>query len=97
MPAETAQCISYRWGITANTPRLGHNFVEIEITNRCRRDLEPDDLWFEVAGFRDGGLVQSARARPFEGARRGRGTTLALDLPGSVDWYDEIVVKLIER
>jgi len=83
--------------ITANTPRLGHNFVEIEVTNRCDRDLVPDDLWFEVSGWRDGGLVQSVRAKPFDRAARGRSVTLALDLPGSVDWYDEIKVALMGR
>ena len=94
-PAKPPQCVSYRWTITANTPRLGHNFVEIEVTNRCDRDLVPDDLWFEVTGWRDGGLVQSVRAKPFEGARRERKTTLAVDLPGSVDWYDDIRVRLV--
>lgn len=69
--------------------------MEIEVTNRCDRDLKPDDLWFEVSGWREGGLVQSVRAKPFEGAKRERNTTLAVDLPGSVDWYDEIRVRLV--
>lgn len=67
--------------------------VEIQVTNRCDKDLTPDDLWFEACGFRDGGLVQQARARPFEGARKQGRVTLAFDLPGSVDWYDEIKVE----
>ena len=96
-PTKSPQCISFRSMITANTPRLGHNFVEIEVTNRCDKDLVTDDLWFEVSGWRDGGLVQSVRAKPFEGAARGRSVTLALDLPGSVDWYDEIRVELLGR
>ncbi|MEN8165730.1 MAG: hypothetical protein ABFS37_16495 [Acidobacteriota bacterium] len=66
------------------------------MTNRCDRDLVPDDLWFEISGWRHGGLVQSVRAKPFEGARRGRKATLAVDLPGSVDWYDEIRVILMD-
>jgi len=95
--AEPPQCVAFRWTITANTPRLGQNFVEIEVTNRCDRDLESEDLWFEVTGWREGSLVQSVRAKPFDRAARGRSVTLALDLPGSVDWYDEIRVTPVGR
>jgi len=91
------RCIDYGWTISPNTPGLGHNFVEISVTNRCSRDLEPDELWFEVSGWRDGGLVQVVRAKPFDRVTRGRMVTLALDLPGSVDWYDEIRVEWDER
>ena len=90
---DSPTCVGFSWMITANTPSLGHNFLEIEITNRCSRDLEPDDLWFTVSGWRDGGLVQTARGKPFDRVARGRSVTLALDFPGSVDWYDEIVVE----
>ncbi len=91
--ADDGPCVEYSWSITANMPRFGHNFVEISITNRCGRDLEPDDMWFTVTGWRDGGLVQTARARPFDRAPAGRSVVLSLDLPGSVDWYDEIRVE----
>ncbi len=95
--AEWPDCVSFSWLITPNTPFLGHNLVEIEVVNRCDRDLETDDLWFNVAGWRDGGLVQTARAKPFDRALRGRTVSLALDLPGSVDWYDDIRVTLVGR
>lgn len=97
VPEESLQCASFRWMITPNMPGLGHNVVEIQVTNNCHRDLEPDDLWFEISGMRDGGLVHNARAKPFEGAKRRGTVTLTVDLPGSVDWYDDIQIRHVGR
>jgi len=66
--------------------------IDIRVDNRCPYDLGPNNLVFDITGWRDGGRVQSVRGMPFETIRRGRSGDLSIGLPGSMDWYDEIEV-----
>jgi hypothetical protein len=70
--------------------------TEIRANNDCIRDLGPLELMFEISGWRDGELVQSVRARPFDRIRRGHSEIVSVGLPGSIDWYDEITVEIID-
>jgi len=70
--------------------------TEIRAQNNCNRDINPLELMFEISGWRDGGLVQSVRASPFDRIRRRHSEIIAIGLPGSLDWYDEISVEIIE-
>ena len=70
--------------------------TEIRINNRCNRDLAPTDLLFVISGWRDGGLIQSVRAMPFDRIRRRHSDIISVGLPGSLDWYDEITVEIID-
>ena len=54
------------------------------------------DLWFEITGWRDGAHVQSVRGHPFEDIGPNRSGNIAIGLPGSLDWYDEITVEIID-
>jgi hypothetical protein len=51
---------------------------------------------FEISGWRNGALVQSVRARPFDRIRRRHSGIISIGLPGSIDWYDRITVEIIE-
>jgi len=64
--------------------------------NRCNRDLGALDLWFEITGWRQGGRVQSVRGHPFDQIRKGRSGIITIGLPGSIDWYDEITVEIVD-
>jgi hypothetical protein len=70
--------------------------VEIEVSNRCRRALEPVEIWFRVTGYRDGASVQTATGHPFRTLLPGRSENFVIGLPGSIDWYDEITVEFVE-
>jgi hypothetical protein len=70
--------------------------TEIKAINNCNRDLEPPDLLFEISGWRQGALVQSVRAMPFDRIRRRHSGIISIGLPGSVDWYDTITVEIID-
>ncbi len=70
--------------------------MEIEAVNRCPRDLGPLDLWFEITGWRQGARVQSVRGHPFDQISKGRSGIIAIGLPGSIDWYDEITVEIVD-
>jgi hypothetical protein len=76
--------------------RFGQALVEIQIVNHCRRDLAPTDLYFRVAGYRNGGLVQEVRAHPLETVYRNHVGRVTVGLPGSLSWYDRVEVELIE-
>jgi len=90
-----AECVSFRWSTQQVFRPSAHVLVEIDADNRCSRDLEPLDLWFEISGWRQGGLVQSVRGHPFERIRRGASGVVAIGLPGSIDWYDEVRVEIV--
>ncbi|MFV2072892.1 MAG: hypothetical protein ACC742_09615, partial [Thermoanaerobaculales bacterium] len=91
-----SECVTYSWtSIQVFRPSV-HVKVDINVVNRCSRDLSSLDLWFEITGWREGDLIQSVRGHPFEGVRRGFSTDLAIGLPGSIDWYDEITVEIID-
>jgi hypothetical protein len=89
-----AQCVRASWDAHQSLAAWGNVLVNISATNTCRRVLQPTDVWFRVSGFRDGGLVQTAQGSPFEEIYPGRTTRFGIGLPGSIDWYDEIVVEV---
>lgn len=71
---------------------LGRILVDVQLENRCGRDLAPLEVWFWVGGYRNGELVQSVSGHPFDPiARDGEGRA-SIVLPGSMDWYDRIEV-----
>ena len=74
-----AECVSFRWTSSQVFAPSAQVLVEIDADNRCNRDLGPLDLWFEISGWRDGGLVQSVRGHPFERVRRGGSAIVAID------------------
>ncbi len=69
--------------------------TEITAKNSCNRDINPPDLMFEITGWRDGEFIQSVRASPFDRIRRRHSGIISVGLPGSIDWYDEITVEII--
>lgn len=73
----------------------GQILVEVEIANHCGRDLAPLEVWLEVAGYRDGAVVQTVRGHPFEELWDGDSTEVVIGLPGSLDWYDRVEVRVL--
>ena len=91
-----SECVSFRWSsIQAFSPSAQVK-VEINAVNRCGRDIDPLDLWFEVTGWRNGELIQTARGHPFDPLRRRHSVMTYIGLPGSIDWYDEIRVEIVD-
>ena len=106
-PAETArpapsptpapsQCVSFRWSAGQVFSPSAQVMIEIDVRNGCRRDFGALELWFEIVGWRRGDRVQSVRGHPFERIRAGRSGTVTIGLPGSIDWYDEITVTIVD-
>lgn len=98
-PARTprvSECVTYRWTSVQIFRPFAQVLIEINASNRCNRDLGPLDLWFEITGWRDGGLVQTVRGHPFDFIRRRHSGIIAIGLPGSIDWYDEITVEIVD-
>jgi hypothetical protein len=91
-----SECVDYRWTTVQVFRPIVQVVTEITASNNCNRDIQPTDLLFEVAGWRDGGLVQSVRAMPFDRIRRRRSGIITIGLPGSLDWYHEITVEIID-
>jgi hypothetical protein len=92
-----AQCVTATW--TAQQSFLGRRadvLVEIRAVNRCRRILRPTDFFFRIVGYRDGSPVQTAQGHPFREIFPGRSEVVTIGLPGSIDWYDEIVVEILD-
>ncbi len=75
----------------------GNVLVEVHISNRCGRDLEPLQVWLEITGLRGGDTVQSVRGHPFEELRDGDSAEVLIGLPGSIDWYDQIAVRVLPQ
>ncbi len=99
MPTPTpllSECVLYRWTARQVFLPSAQVMIEIDITNRCNRDLDQMDLWFDITGWRNGQWIQNVRGHPFEKIGRGRGGTVTIGLPGSIDWYDEIVVEIVD-
>jgi hypothetical protein len=92
----TSECVTFRWSAHQVFRPSAQVLVEIDALNRCNRDLGPLDLWFAITGWRDGGLVQSVRGHPFDRVTRGRSEIITIGLPGSIDWYDEITVEIVD-
>ena len=91
-----SECVSYRWTTVQVFRPMAQVLTEIRAKNNCNRDLNPQDLMFEISGWRDGGLVQSVRGMPFDRIRRRHSEIVSIGLPGSLDWYDEITVEIID-
>lgn len=88
------QCVAIAWASRQGT--LTQVLVDIEAENRCGRDLEPLDVWFEVSGFRQGDLIQSARGHLFDRLYRGAIGRATIALPGSADWMETIQVVVLD-
>jgi outer membrane biosynthesis protein TonB len=93
---KVSQCVSYRWTTIQVFTPSAQVLTEIKAQNNCNRDIQPTDLMFEISGWRDGGLVQSVRGMPFDRIRRRHSGIISIGLPGSLDWYDEITVVIID-
>lgn len=91
-----SQCVRFSFTTVQTFIPSAQVKVDIRVDNRCPYDLGPDNLWFEITGWRDGGRVQTARGHPFSTIRRGRSGDLAIGLPGSADWYDRIDVVVMD-
>ena len=91
-----SECVTYRWTSVQVFRPSAHVLIEINAANRCNRDLGPLDLWFQITGWRDGGLVQTVRGHPFDSIRRRQSGDIAIGLPGSIDWYDRITVEIVD-
>jgi hypothetical protein len=70
--------------------------VEIRAVNRCRRILQPTEVFFRISGFRDGAVVQTAQGHAFREIFPNRSEYVTIGLPGSIDWYDEIIVEVLD-
>jgi hypothetical protein len=88
--------VTYRWTSVQIFRPSAQVLIEINASNRCTHDLGPLELWFEITGWRDGGLVQTVRGHPFEAIRRRHSGIIAIGLPGSIDWYDQITVEILD-
>ncbi len=92
----TSDCVTYRWSSRQVFRPSAQVLVEIEAVNGCNRDLGSLDVWFEITGWRQGSWIQSVRGHPFDRIRRGGSEIIAIGLPGSIDWYDEITVEVVD-
>ncbi len=93
---KVSECVSFRWTTAQVFMPSAQVLTEIRANNACGRDLEPEDLMFEISGWRDGGLIRSVRAMPFDPIRRRHSDIITVGLPGSLDWYDEVRVEIVE-
>jgi hypothetical protein len=91
-----SECVAYRWTTVQIFRPSAQVLTEIKAVNNCTHDIDPLELLFEISGWREGALVQSVRARPFDRIRRRHSGIISVGLPGSADWYDEITVEIIE-
>jgi len=91
-----SECVSYAWSTVQAFIPSAQVLTEIRVRNNCNRDLAPTDLLFEISGWRNGGLIRSVNAMPFDRIRRRHSDIVSVGLPGSLDWYDEVRVELVE-
>jgi hypothetical protein len=92
---ETPECVAVSYSAGVVPGRLGGVFVDIQAKNLCGRDLGPLEVWFWVGGYRQGDLIQSVRGHPFDPIPRDGEGKAAIVLPGSIDWYDRIDVRVV--
>jgi hypothetical protein len=92
---DVSQCVTAESSASMLAAAPGQVLVDIRATNHCGRDLAPLEVWFSVAGYRQGELVQSVRGHPFEAIPRDGDAEVHIGLPGSIDWYDRIEVRVI--
>jgi hypothetical protein len=91
-----SECASFSWSTVQAFIPSAQVLTEIRVRNGCNRDLAPTDLHFEISGWRGGGLIRSVHAMPFDRIRRRHSDIISVGLPGSLDWYDEITVEIID-
>jgi hypothetical protein len=91
-----SECVSFSWSTVQAFIPSAQVLTEIRVKNNCHRDLVPTDLAFEISGWRNGGLIRSVQAMPFDRIRRRHSDIITVGLPGSLDWYDEITVEILE-
>jgi len=94
-PPAVEQCVAIRWSAGMSPATIAQVLVEVDAANRCGRDLDPLEVWFEIAGYRHGDLVQSVRGHFFDPLPKDGEGTATIALPGSADWYDEIRVAVL--
>ncbi len=90
-----AECLALSWNTSLSPSAPGQVLVEIEVYNRCGRDLDAMDVWFTVRGIKDGATVQMVRGHLFDPLADGDRETTTIGLPGSPDFYDDIQVEAI--
>ena len=88
------RCVTFRWSASPSPVRLGDVLVSIEATNTCRRTFAPLDVWFQISAYHEGGLVTTLPAHPFDPLYGGGTVEVLAAVPGSLDWYDRIDVRL---
>ncbi|MGE5235192.1 MAG: hypothetical protein ACM3O7_02440 [Acidobacteriota bacterium] len=91
-----SECIAIRWSASTAAAPLGQILVDVDASNRCGRDLDAMAVWFLVEGFRGGALVQSVRGHLFDPLRDGDEGHATIVLPGSLDWYDRVEVRVLD-
>jgi len=88
-------CVVITWSSGMSPTSIAQVLVEVHAENRCGRDLDGMDVWFEVAGYRHGDLIQVTRGHLFDPLPRDGDGTARIALPGSADWYDAIEVAVL--
>ena len=90
-----AECVTAEASATTLAAAPGQVLVDIRAVNHCGRDLAALEVWFRVAGVRGGQLVQAVRGHPFDPIPRDGEAEVHIALPGSLDWYDEVEVRVL--
>ncbi len=88
-------CLHYTAHARQSVAAWGQILFDIELENECGRDFEPLEIWFEITGYREGAVVQSVRGHPFFQVEAGHSEHLTIGLPGSLDWYDDVEVRIL--
>ena len=91
------ECLDLSWGNRLSPSAPGQILVDIEVHNRCGRDLDAMDVWFAVNGRSGGATVHLVRGHLFEPLDDGDHGDATIALPGSPDYYDEILVEIIPQ
>ncbi len=91
-----AECVEFTWNASHNRAALGQVLVDIDVRNRCQRQLEPLEVWFWVGGYRDGALAGSTSGHLYDPVRPNDIEQVLIALPGSLTWFDHIEVHLIK-
>jgi len=92
---EVSECVAVSYAVGVVPGTLGQILIDVRLENRCGRGLGPLDVWFWVGGYRQGDLIESVRGHPFDPIPREGEGNAAIVLPGSIDWYDRIDVRVV--
>lgn len=91
-----SHCVGVRFTADQVLAPSAQVLIQIDAFNRCGRVLEAGELWFEIRGWRDGGVVRTVYGHAFDALYRGGSVQVAIGLPGSADWYDRIDVRALD-